>query len=97
MTERSEQELERVPTIQKVTAVLWPSFLTAGVATMLFFTAFDPLEMSACMGYEGVTRLGAYSIGFFLFWLLTSLSCLVSSYFLRPCYRVNQPRGARQP
>ncbi len=33
----------QIPLIQRVTAVLWPSFLCAGAATVLFFTAFDPL------------------------------------------------------
>ena len=73
------------PTIQKVIAVLWPSFLTSGVATILFFTAFDPQLIVSVSGYGEITRLGGYTIGFFLFWLLTSSSCLLACYFQRPC------------
>jgi hypothetical protein len=98
MTRNTDSEHEEVPTIQRVTAILWPSFLTAGIATVIFFTVFDPLELAALLGYEDVTRTGAYSIGFFAFWVLTSFSCLVSGYFLRPCSRVNEPkREARHP
>jgi hypothetical protein len=70
---------------QSVIAVLWPSFLTAGVATIILFTVFDPVDVSSCMGGPEITRLGAYSIGFFMFWLLTSSSCLLALYFKRPC------------
>jgi hypothetical protein len=73
------------PLIQKVIAVLWPSFLTAGVATILFFTAFDPELIVSISGYGEISRLGGYTIGFFLFWLLTSSSCALTCYFQRPC------------
>lgn len=73
------------PMIQKVIAVLWPSFLTSGVATILFFTAFDPQLIVSVSGYGEITRLGGYTIGFFLFWMLTSISCLLTCYFQRPC------------
>lgn len=71
-----------IPTAQKIIAVLWPSFLTAGVATVVFFTAFDPWELDLL---GGATRLGAYTAGFFLFWLLTATTSLLTMYFQRPC------------
>ena len=74
-----------IPTIQKIIAVLWPSFLTSGVATILFFTAFDPQILSLSGGFGEISRLGGYSIGFFLFWLLTSFTCALTCYFQRPC------------
>ena len=74
-----------IPTIQKIIAVLWPSFLTSGLATILFFTAFDPEVLSLSGGYPQISRLGGYSIGFFLFWLLTSITCALTCYFQRPC------------
>lgn len=74
-----------LPRTQKLVAILWPSFLTAGVATILFFTAFDPGEFLLTTGFAETSRLGAYTIGFFLFWLLTAGSCLLSCYFQRPC------------
>jgi len=74
-----------LPNIQKVIAILWPSFLTSGVATILFFTAFDPTEFLITTRFADISRLGAYTIGFFLFWILTASSCLLTCYFQRPC------------
>ena len=74
-----------IPKIQAVISILWPSFIVAGVATILFFTAFDPQELMAISGYGDISRLGGYSIGFFLFWILTSSSCALTCYFRKPC------------
>jgi len=74
-----------IPTIQKVIAVLWPSFLTAGAATILFFAYFDPQLLMHASGYGEISRMAGYTIGFFLFWLLTSITCVMTCYFQRPC------------
>jgi len=74
-----------IPATQKIIAVLWPSFLTSGVATILFFVTFDPQVILMASGYESVSRLGGYTIGFFLFWLLTASTCAMTCYFQRPC------------
>lgn len=79
-----------IPLVQRIVAVLWPSFLTAGLATALFFTAFDPLDLVALIDYPDISRTGAYSIGFFLFWLLTSTTCALTCYFQRPCHRAEK-------
>lgn len=79
------EKTENVPLIQRIVSILWPSFLTAGVATILFFTAFDPRLIVAISGYGEISRLGGYTIGFFIFWLLTASSCALTCYFLRPC------------
>jgi len=63
MAQQQNLKNSNIPTIQKVIAVLWPSFLVAGVETIVFFTIFDPLNVF--IDYD-VSRLGAYSIGFFL-------------------------------
>ena len=76
---------KEIPTIQKVIAVLWPSFLTAGVATILFFAYFDPQLLMQVSGYGEISRMAGYTIGFFLFWMLTSVTCVMTCYFQRPC------------
>lgn len=89
MTEQNnntdKNNAKEIPTIQKVIAVLWPSFLTAGVATILFFAYFDPQLLMQVSGYGEITRMAGYTIGFFLFWLLTSVTCVMTCYFQRPC------------
>lgn len=82
MTENDTDTPNDIPTVQKVIAILWPAFLVAGVETIVFFTLFDPLFVF----YEyNVTRLGAYSIGFFLFWGFAILPSILTMYFARPC------------
>lgn len=83
MAEDNEMNQENsIPTIQKWIAVLWPSFLVAGLETVVFFTLFDPQNVFA--EYD-ISRTGAYSVGFFLFWGFTILPCIFTMYFAQPC------------
>lgn len=54
--------------------VLWPAFLMACVATGLFFSLIDPMELIVLDERVQVPIVGAYTIGFFAFWLLGILS-----------------------
>jgi hypothetical protein len=78
-----------IPSAQRWGAVLWPSFFSAGVATMVFFALFDPLELAklAWVGVE-LDRKWGYTIGFFLFWACTFFSSLFTAFLA-------QPRGHR--
>ncbi len=82
-----------IPVAQRVIAVLWPSFLMAGVATIVFFAVFDPFELISPTWFPNLSRLGAYSVGFFLFWGLTASSCLLTCFFQRPINRFNKPKS----
>lgn len=77
--------MEKIPRCQKIISILWPSFLTAGLATILFFAAFDPFVLLQETRFADTSRLGAYSVGFFLFWLLTTVSCMLTCFFRKPC------------
>jgi len=85
VSEENNNGAKPIPAVQKVIAVLWPSFLTAGVATILFFAYFDPQLLMQVSGYGEISRMGGYTIGFFLFWMLTSITCVMTCYFQRPC------------
>ncbi len=61
--------------------VLWPSFVTAIIATGLFFSAFDPKNLTPFDIDTDINRLGIYTIGFFVFWGLTALSSIGTLYF----------------
>lgn len=74
-----------IPKCQKTISILWPSFLTAGLATILFFAAFDPYVLLQETRFAEMPRLGAYTIGFFLFWSLTTTSCALTCFFRKPC------------
>lgn len=72
---------EKIPRIQQVISVLWPSFATAIVATGIFFSAFHPRDLIPFDLDIDVSPLAAYTIGFFLFWLLGIASSYGTLYF----------------
>lgn len=77
-----------IPETQKLISIFWPSFIVAGVGTILFFTAIDPREMLSPAWFVNLDRLEAYTIGFLLFWLLTILACALTCYFQKPEDRI---------
>lgn len=80
------------PLAQKVGAVLWPSFFSACVATMVFFAFIDPLQLRD-ISFPGIeiSRMAGYSIAFFMFWAATAGACLFTWILLRPSSRFNRP------
>ena len=82
-----------MPLSQQAIALLWPSFVTAIIASGLFFSAFDPREL---IPFDHVIELGplaAYTIGFFLFWLIALLSSLGTLYLALVNSRTLAERG----
>ncbi len=79
--------MNTIPLIQRVIAILWPSFITAGIATVLFTVAFDPAELF--FDYD-ISRLGIYTISFFLFWLFGAITAMSTCYTLKPCQTINR-------
>lgn len=57
---------------------LWVSFLSAAIATMLFFATFDPTVLAEVATFPMVMdRTAGYSVGFLLFWLLLVINSIV--------------------
>jgi hypothetical protein len=82
----------RRPMVQRLGAILWPSFFAAGVATMVFFAFVDPLALrDLTFPSLPLTRGLGYTIGFFTFWLSTASSSLFTWILLRPESRFNAP------
>ena len=79
------------PLVQRVGAILWPSFFAAGVATMVFFAFVDPLALrDLTFPALPMTRELGYTVGFFMFWLATASSSLFTWWLLRPASRFNR-------
>jgi hypothetical protein len=89
---RSEAPPPR-PLAQRLGAILWPSFFAAGMATLVFFFAVDPLVLRDVTFPElEISRHGGYTIAFFMFWAATASSSLFTWILLRPASRFNPPR-----
>jgi hypothetical protein len=80
----------REPLSQRLGAILWPSFFSAGVSTMVFFAFVDPLALRD-MTFPSLpmTRELGYTLGFFLFWLATGAASLFTWVLLRPAGQLN--------
>lgn len=69
---------------QAIATVVWISFLTAAVATMVFFAIFDPVELGSLLGSEAdIDRQSGYAVGFFCFWVLSALCSGVTAWLVR--------------
>ena len=71
------------PKAIRLSAILWPSFLLAGVATMVFFAFVDPNELNL-ISFPDIkfSREMGYSLGFFLFWLISAASSYLTALLL---------------
>ena len=63
--------------------ILWPGFLMAIPAVGIVFTLIDPDDMH-------VSRLGAYTVGFFFFWGLGSACSALTLLLQRPSRMLNR-------
>ena len=82
---------KKISGFHKCIAVLWPSFMVAVVATGAFFSAFDPRDLLPFDIDLDISPLGIYTIGFFIFWLITAVSGLGTLYFaITNCMRQNR-------
>ncbi len=101
--QRLPQEGERLPEqrrwsrrSQAIAAVIWPSFLAAALATMLFFAFVDPALVEQAMSYPvEFSRMTGYALGFFFFWLMALFSSAISIYLLWTARRNSGPDGDR--
>lgn len=67
------------PASRVAMAVLWPSFLMAGVLSGLVFALVDPTDLSWFGGAPlDLPRQAVYTVGFLLFWLIISLAASLS-------------------
>lgn len=78
------------PLSQRLGAILWPSFFSAGVATVVFGAFVDPIELRDITfpGLEISRGLG-YTVAFFMFWLATASASAFTWLLLRPASRFN--------
>jgi hypothetical protein len=75
---------------QRLMWVLWPAFLAAGLAEGIFFTLFDPSEMSLFGTPVEISRQAAYTLGFFVFWGLMAASSALTVFLQRSPFEVNR-------
>ena len=82
-----------------VALVLWPSFLAACVASLLFFAAVDPvlLRDAGPRLLADLDREAGYALGFIFFWVIGALASALSVYLLRTERPLRRTRPAGPP
>ena len=70
--------------------ILWPAFIVGGAVNVVFFTVFDPLELSLFGRQLSGSRLAVYTVGFFCFWAMAAASSALTCFFQRSAAQINQ-------
>jgi uncharacterized iron-regulated membrane protein len=69
---------------QAAAVVVWVSFLTAAVATMLFFAMFDPVDLAGSIDEDlEIGHEAGYAVGFFFFWIIAAACSGVTAWLVR--------------
>lgn len=67
--------------MKRIMWVVWPGFLAAVAAEIVFFAIFDPLDFNMRLQ---LSREAVYTFGFTAFWLLGILSSALTLFLLPP-------------
>jgi len=85
------------PLVQRLGAILWPSFFAAGVSTMVLFALVDPLDLAA-ISFPAleISRQAGHTIAFLAFWLGYASACTFTWILLRPAsrFKPSHPRSS---
>ena len=83
---------------RQIAAIIWPAFISAAFATMLFFAFVDPGLIGESMTpAQDIDRMSGYALGFFFFWLITMVSSSISILLIRSYNRrVAGKKGSNQ-
>jgi len=75
---------------QRIAWIVWPAFLVACATEVVFFTLFDPADMTFFGEPLAASRMTIYSVGFFAFWALGAASSFLTCFLQRSPWEVNR-------
>jgi len=75
---------------QRILWVLWPSFMVAAVAELLFFAVIDPADLHLFGVPVDAGRMPVYTVGFFFFWALGAAAAALTVFLQRSPVEVNR-------
>lgn len=74
----NQRQIKRI-FYRRMGIVLWVSFFTAAVQSMVFFALFDPAYLGQLSSFEvNLSQWQGYAIGFVFFWAFTFSAALFS-------------------
>jgi len=75
---------------QRLLWVLWPAFLVAAAAELVFFAVFDPADLHLFGAPVEAGRTPIYTLGFFFFWGITAAASALTVFLQRSPFEVNR-------
>lgn len=75
---------------QRLMWILWPGFVTAIPAMGIVFSIVDPADLHVFGSPLGLSRMGAYTLAFLLFWALGACASALTVLLQRSPYEVNR-------
>jgi hypothetical protein len=75
--------------MRRLAWILWPSFLLAALTEMLVFALVDPGDLHWRGEPLALSRAGAYTAGFFVFWVLAMGSSALTALLAMSRREVN--------
>ena len=84
---------------RRLTLVVWPAFMAAAGAELVFFAIFDPFELHFFGAPLDLSRHAIYAMGFFGFWGLGIASSALTLVLAQSSSDVPviEPPGATAP
>ena len=76
--------------VQRYLWVLWPAFLVAAVAELLFFAIIDPMDVYVFGKPMDAGRLAIYTLGFLFFWVVAAAASVLTVFLQRSPFEVNR-------
>lgn len=71
--------------------ILWPSFVLAGIAEIVFFTLVSPQELYLFGQPVHYSNITTYSLGFLMFWTLCAATSAATLWLARTSEKINPP------
>jgi hypothetical protein len=81
-----------------VMGLAWPAFIAACLLELVVFAVVDPHDVHWSGEPVGLSRLGVYTAGFFVFWAVSAVGCGLTALLARSAAAVNAcpfPPGGR--
>jgi hypothetical protein len=78
--------------LRKIMSTGWASFLTACIASVLFFAVFDPARLARASDWPlELSRMGGYALLFFFFWAIGIGAASMTLVLMRREHRGRSP------
>lgn len=74
---------------QKLMWIAWPAFLSACVLELVVFAVVDPSDLHWFGRPLALSRQGVYTVSFFIFWAISTVSNSLTSLLGTPPAEVN--------